>query len=83
MVSRKYRFWSAIELREAILALEDAMTIGAATTSYQGAGTVQWTSRENFEAILRDLNDAYDRIVLGETNAPAITQRRIYPRRGL
>lgn len=81
MVSRKYRFWPQDKLKEAIIALEEALSSGAATVSFQGpgGGTVQWTAYDNFERILRDLNDAYDRGD-GETTKPALQQIRIYGR---
>ncbi|TBY57990.1 hypothetical protein E0H39_29685 [Rhizobium leguminosarum bv. viciae] len=80
-MSRKYRFWPQANIREAIIALEEAISSGAATVSFQGpgGGTVQWTSYENFELILRDLNDAYDRAD-GLTSKPALQQIRIYGR---
>ncbi|MGO7445136.1 hypothetical protein [Rhizobium leguminosarum] len=80
-MSRKYRFWPQPNIREAIIALEEAISSGAATVSFQGpgGGTVQWTSYQNFELILRDLNDAYDRAD-GIANKPALQQIRIYGR---
>ncbi|MEF3134610.1 hypothetical protein OS035_24445 [Rhizobium sp. 268] len=44
-----------------------------------GGGTVQWTSYENFNRILADLNDAYDRAD-GIVNKPGLQQIRIYGR---
>lgn len=84
MASRSYRFWTALEIHEAIRAIEFAKTTVAASVSYQGGGAVQYTSRENFDIILKELNDAYDRIALGENPAdkPALSRVRIIARRG-
>lgn len=83
MASRSYRFWTALEIHEAIRAIEFAKTTVAASVSYQGGGSVQYTSRENFDIILKELNDAYDRIALGITEEkPALQRVRIIARRG-
>lgn len=83
MASRSYRFWTALEIHEAIRAIEFAKTTVAASVSYQGGGAVQYTSRENFDIILAELNDAYDRIALGITEEkPALQRVRIIARRG-
>ncbi len=83
MTSRSYRFWSALEIIEAIRHIELAKSTAAASVSYQGGGAVQYTSRENFEIILKELNDAYDRIALGVTEEkPAVRRIRIISKRG-
>ncbi len=84
MASRSYRFWSALEIIEAIRHIELAKSTAAASVSYQGGGSVQYTSRENFDIILKELNDAYDRIALGDESSekPALQRVRIIARRG-
>ncbi|MGN8152523.1 hypothetical protein ACTJK5_09640 [Agrobacterium sp. 22094] len=81
MVSRKFRFWPQANLKEGIIALEEAIVTGAASVSFQGpgGGTVTYTDYDNFQRILADLNDAYDRAD-GITNKPALQQIRIYGR---
>jgi hypothetical protein len=81
---RKYRFWEPLMLREAIVELEKAIAMGTASVSTQGpgGGTVTWTSRDNYEAILRDLYAAYD-AKSGINRQAAIKHYRIVPRRGL
>ncbi|WP_192886384.1 hypothetical protein [Agrobacterium sp. LAD9] len=82
---RKYRFWEPLMLQEAIVELEKAIAMGTASVSTQGpgGGTVTWTSRDNYEAILKDLYAAYDAKVEGISRPAAIQQFRIVPRRGL
>lgn len=82
---RKYRFWDPMVLQEAIVELEKAIATGAASvaTPGPGGGTVTWTSRDNYEGILRDLYAAYDAKTAGVTRPAAIQQIRIVPRRGL
>lgn len=85
MTNRRFRFWSALELREAILALEQGYSSGAASvsTSAPGGGSVTWTSRDNYLAIIADMNDAYDQLALGIVNdKPAITRIRQISKRG-
>ena len=81
---RKYRFWEPLMLREAIVELEKAIALGAASVSTPSpGGSVTWTSRDNYEAILRDLYAAYDAKTDGITRQAAISHIRIVPRRGL
>lgn len=81
---RKYRFWEQIMLREAIVELEKAIALGAASVStpVPGGGSVTWTNRDNYESILRDLYAAYD-AKDGINRQAAISHIRIVPRRGL
>ncbi|WP_460931290.1 hypothetical protein [Shinella zoogloeoides] len=42
-----------------------------------------WTSRDNYLAIIADMNDAYDRLALGVVDdKPAITRIRQISKRG-
>lgn len=81
---RKYRFWDQLLLREAIVELEKAIALGAASVSTPGpgGGSVTWTNRDNYEAILRDLYAAFD-AKDGIDRQAAISHVRIVPRRGL
>lgn len=82
---RKYRFWEPLMLREAIVELEKAIALGAASVSTPGpgGGSVTWTNRDNYEAILRDLYAAYDAKEYGMNRQAAVSHVRIVPRRGL
>ncbi|MDR6664017.1 hypothetical protein [Rhizobium sp. 1399] len=86
MATRMFDFWSALEIREAIVGLEQGISTGAAsvTTSGPGGGSVTWTSRDNYKAILEDLYAAWDRANGGIDTAaqPAIRRVRIIARRG-
>ncbi|MBB4064039.1 hypothetical protein [Gellertiella hungarica] len=83
MASRKFEFWSALEIREAIIALEQGISTGAASVSTQGpgGGSVTWTSRENYNALLDELYAAWDR-KNGADTKPALTQFRQISKRG-
>lgn len=85
-MNRFGEFWSALETREAIIALEQGIATGAAsvTTSGPGGGSVTWTSRDNYKAILADLYAAWDRMNSPEVPVaqPALRRMRQISRRG-
>lgn len=84
MASRKFEFWSALDIREAIIALEQGISTGAAsvTTQGPGGGSVTWTQFDNFERILNDMYRAWDRKNGAVETAPALTQIRQISKRG-
>ncbi len=85
-MNRFGELWSALEVREAILALEQGISTGAASvsTAGPGGGTVTWTSRDNYKAILSDLYSAWDRKNSPEMSVerPAVRRVRIIAKRG-
>ncbi|MDX0165778.1 hypothetical protein GOC43_28775 [Sinorhizobium meliloti] len=85
-MNRFGEFWSALEIREAIIALEQGISTGAASvsTAGPGGGTVTWTSRDNYKAILADLYAAWDLKNSPEVPAaqPALRRIRQISKRG-
>lgn len=59
MASRRYRYWTLDELKDAVKALEESRSAGAKSVSYVGGGTVFYVSREEFNA---EINALYDEI---------------------
>lgn len=85
-MNRFGEFWSSLEIREAIIALEQGISTGAASvsTAGPGGGTVTWTSRDNYKAILSDLYAAWDQKNSPEivTAQPALRRVRQISKRG-
>lgn len=85
-MNRFGEFWSSLEIREAIIALEQGISTGAASvsTAGPGGGTVTWTSRDNYKAILSDLYAAWDQKNSPDiaTAQPALRRIRQISKRG-
>lgn len=86
-MSRFGELWgNALEIREAIVALEQGIATGAASvsTAGPGGGTVTWTSRDNYRAILADLYAAWDRMNSPDIASaqPALRRIRQISKRG-
>lgn len=83
-MARMFEFWSALEIREAIVALEQGISTGAAsvTTSGPGGGSVTWTTRDNYKALLEDLYAGWDRANGSDNSRPAVRRIRIISKRG-
>ena len=59
MASRRYRYWTLDELKEAVKALEEARSSGARFVNYTGGGSVTYYGRDEFNA---EINSLYDEI---------------------
>lgn len=85
-MNRFGEFLSALEIREAIIALEQGISTGAASvsTAGPGGGTVTWTSRDNYKALLADLYAAWDQKNSPDvfTAQPALRRIRQISKRG-
>lgn len=85
-MNRFGEFWSAMAIREAIIALEEGISTAAASvsTAGPGGGTVTWTSRDNYKAILADLYAAWDLKNSPDvvTAQPALRRTRQISKRG-
>lgn len=67
-MSRRYRYWSLDEMKEAVKALEIARSSGARFVNYTGGGSVTYYGRAEFDA---EINLLYDEIDEREGNANA------------